>query len=96
MSQTRRKSIIQQIYDGELFPPGGVLSGSPAYREACGRAHTESAYLMSRLDDEDKRRLNELIDITGEMDSLTADANFAFGFRFGALLMLELLTDEIP
>lgn len=96
MPRPNKKSILERLYDGELFPPDSLLSDDPAYRAACGRADRESTYLMSRLNDEDKRHLDELIDITGEMDSLTADANFTFGFRVGALLMLELLTGEAP
>lgn len=90
-----QKSLLEQLYDGELFPPDGISPNLPEYREACGRAEQESSYLMARLSDEDKRHLDELIDITGEMDSYTAYANFAHGFRCGVLLMCELTAGEI-
>ncbi|MCH5287009.1 MAG: hypothetical protein J1E43_06285 [Christensenellaceae bacterium] len=85
------KSLLEQLYDGELFPPEGISSSMPAYVRASDRAEKESVYLMSRLNEEDRRRFDEFIDIAGEMESCTAFANFAYGFRCGVMLMCELI-----
>lgn len=89
MQKNTGKSLLERLYDSELFPAGGVGADNPQTRDACRRAEQVSSYLMSRLDDQDRPRLDELIDILGERDSYTAYDNFAFGFRLGARLMLE-------
>lgn len=94
MRKKAKKSLLEQIYDNDLIPPGGVLPSRPEYSRACGRAEEESTYLMSRLSSEDQAHLDELIGLTTEMESYTAYANFAFGLRCGATLMRELTAEE--
>lgn len=94
MPKHSKKPLLEQLYDGELFPPEGLVSRNPDYRRASGQADREFQFLLSRLTSEDKQHLDALVDFTGEMDSYTAFANFAYGFRYGALLMLEILLGE--
>ena len=91
----RQKSLLEQLFDNELFPPGGIDSNNPDYFEASCRIEKESDYLMSRLNDEDRERLDELISIVGERESYAVYNHFAFGFRFGVRLMWETLTGKI-
>lgn len=89
-----QKSLLEQIFDNELFPPGGIGSTNPDYFDASARLEKESEYLMLRLNDGDKERLDELINIVGERESYTVFDHFAFGFRFGVRLMWETLAGK--
>ena len=86
---------MEQLFDNELFSPGGIEVDNPACLEVSARVETESNHLMSRLNDADKERLDELISIVGKWESYAVYDHFAFGFHFGVLLTWEALAGKI-
>ncbi len=89
-----RKSLLEQIYDGEFFPSEAVVSGDPDYVAKGHMEGEEIEYVASRLNDEDKVRFDKLMDLMGEMEHMNGYANFSYGLRTGILLMFELFTSE--
>lgn len=89
-----RKSLLQQIYDGEFYPSEAVVSGDPNYKSKGNQGGDEIDYILSRLNDEDKARFDKLIDLMGEMEHMNGYANFTYGLRTGILLMFELFAIE--
>ena len=89
-----RKTLLEQIYDGEFFPSEAVVSGDPNYVTMNQKAGGEIEYIASRLNDEDKIRFDKLIDLMGETEHMNGYANFAYGLRTGILLMFELFASE--
>ncbi len=89
-----RKSLLQQIFEGEFYPSETVVSGDPDYVTKGHQAGEEIEYIASRLDADDKVRFDKLVDLMGEMEHLNGYANFSYGLRTGILLMFELFPSE--
>ena len=89
-----RKSLLQQIFEGEFYPSETVISGDPNYVTKGHQSGEEIEYIASRLNAEDKVRFDKLIDLVGEMEHMNGYANFAYGLRTGILLMFELFPSE--
>ncbi len=89
-----RKTLLEQIYNGEFFPSEAVVSGDPDYVTKVHQAGEEIKYIASRLNDDDKVRFDKLIDLMDETEHMNGYANFAYGLRTGIMLMFELFTSE--
>ena len=89
-----RKTLLEQIYDGEFYPNETVSSGDPDYAAMSHQEGEEIEYIASRLNDEDKMRFDKLMDLMGETENMNSYANFAYGLRTGILLMFELFASE--
>ncbi len=89
-----RKSLLQQIFEGEFYPSETVVSGDPDYVTKGHQAGEEIEYIASRLNADDKVRFDKLIDLMGETEHMNGYANFSYGLRTGILLMFELFPSE--
>ena len=89
-----RKTLLEQMYDGEFFPSEAVVSSNPDYVTMSRKEGEEIEYIASRLNDEDKTRFDKLIDLMGETEHMNGYANFSYGLRTGILLMFELFACE--
>lgn len=89
-----RKSLLQQIFEGEFYPSETVVSGDPDYVTKGHQTGEEIEYIASRLTADDKVRFDKLMDLMGEMEHMNGYANFAYGLRTGILLMFELFASE--
>ena len=89
-----RKTLLEQIYDGEFHPNETVVSGDPDYVSMRHQEGEEIEYIASQLNDEDKVRFDKLMDLMGETEHMNACANFASGLRTGIMLMFELFLSE--
>ncbi|MFI8715678.1 hypothetical protein QIH01_08505 [Brevibacillus brevis] len=77
------KTLLQQLYDGEIYPAEQIVPKSPEYTELLRKLGTEKQYLRERFD--------EMGDMHLEIASLCGYEDFAYGFRLGAGLMIEAL-----
>ena len=89
-----RKTLLEQMYDGEFFPSEAVVSSNPDYVVMSHQEGEEIKYIASRLNDEDRVRFDKLVDLMGETEHMNDCANFAYGLRTGIILMIELFTSE--
>ena len=89
-----RKTLLEQIFDGEFYPSESVVSGNPDYMTKGHQEGREIEYIASRLNDEDKVRFDKLMDLMGETEHMNGYANFAYGLRTGILLMFELFASD--
>ena len=92
--EKNEKCLLEQLYDGEFFPAEQILSTDPDYRPTCKKVSEKMKWLSSRMGDEEKKHLDELAELIAIRGSMDSYASFAYGFRYGALLMLEVLTGE--
>ena len=89
-----RKTLLEQMYDGEFFPSEAVVSSNPDYATMSHQEGEEIEYIASQLNDADKVRFDKLMDLMGETEQMNSYANFAYGLRTGILLMFELFSSE--
>lgn len=89
-----RKTLLEQLYDGEFYPSENIIPGNPGYAAMSQKAGDEIEYILSRLNDEEKVRFDKLIDLMGEMEHMGEVTSFAYGLRTGILLIFELFSGE--
>lgn len=88
------KSILQGLYDGEIFPDELIVPKGNPYRSVNNTIGTEKEYIKSKLSEEAYKRFEELDDLYRQSSSIEAEASFIYGFRLGAMLMIEVFAGE--
>ena len=89
-----RKTLLEQLYDGEFNPIEKIVSGNPDYAAMSHQEGKEIEYFARQLNGEDKVRFDKLIALMGETELMNGCAHFAYGLRTGILLMFELFASE--
>lgn len=88
------KGFIDRLYYGELDPEEQIVPPEEKYHPLMCKICEEGEYFRTKLSAEDGERLEHLDELYGEESSLTCHAGFTCGFRLGALMMQELLTQD--
>jgi len=88
------KSILQGLYDGEVFPSELILSKDPEYLTVHSKISGEREYFKQKLSEEDGKRLEEFDNLYSRTNSMDSEASFLYGFRLGAMLMVEVFTEK--
>ena len=85
------KSLLQQLYDGEVYPAEQIVPKGTQYRELSRKLGEEKQYIGEQLSASDRERLEKIQNLSGEIASLYGYENFFHGFRLGVGLMMEAL-----
>ena len=89
------EKVLRQLYDGEIRPVEGSYPTDPGYLELRNQLGEKNDLLAGMLNDQDRKLLEEIIDLRVRMDgSLNVD-KFSDGFKLGARIMLEILEDTL-
>ena len=86
------KSILQALYDGEIFPDELIVPKDPEYRPIHRKISAEKEYLKQKLTEEDYKRLEKIDNLLCQATSMSAYEAFSYGFKLGAILMIEIFT----
>lgn len=89
-----KKSILQQLYDCEFLPLEQIISRDPEYITASQKISQEREILSLELSSEGKKRLETLMDLKTQQSDMDGYANFSYGFRYGMLMMYEIINGE--
>ncbi|MEL7564742.1 MAG: DUF6809 family protein [Dehalobacterium sp.] len=87
------KTLLQQLYDGEIYPGEVITCKGPKYRELTCKIIDEMEYFKKMLSPEDWNRFEKLDDMKFERSSDYTFAHFTYGFRLGVGLMVEALAN---
>lgn len=88
------KSLIDQLYSGEIYPAEQIIPAAPNYRALSNEIGEERERLKKLLNKEDSDRLQELNDKYLEICSMNCYAGFSCGLKLGAMLLIEILGDK--
>ena len=88
------KDLIGQLYGGEIHPAEQIIPMEPGYRPLTRKISEEREYFKRKLCEEDRKRLEKLHDMYMEHCSMECYAGFSYGFKLGAVLLMELLNDQ--
>jgi len=83
------KTLLQQLYDGEIYPAEQPVPQNPQYRELCRKLGEEKEYLREQLSASDRERFDAMENLSQEIENLYSYDDFSCGFRLGAGLMIE-------
>jgi len=84
-------SIIDNIYDGKLYPSEQVVSKNPRYIEADNAVNKLMIECEEKLSKEDYARLDEICDRMADCQDIMAREFFKLGFSMGLLMMKEAI-----
>jgi len=85
------KTILEELYDGRILPLERIVPQSPEYRQLDQKISDLSERWREKLSTEDYQSLEALLELHCASGLLEASAAFGYGFKLGALIMLEVL-----
>lgn len=85
------KSLLSELYLGRLQPDGCITPQDPEYRLLNRQISQMMEACKVKLSEADCMMLEELLDLYGRSHSMECEATFLYGFKMGALLMLEVI-----
>ena len=86
-----KKTLLEQLYYCDFLPSESIQPSDPDYKSTCQKIDEEITFLSERLSSGDKERLDTLVNLLFDKSCMTDYDNFAYGFRVGAQLILELM-----
>ena len=84
------KSILEQLYYGQLFPAENPIPTSQEYQDARNAFFDNAEALYQRHKDIEKE-MDSVIDDYGQVCALESRDMFCYGFRLGVRLLLDAL-----
>ena len=84
-------SILQELYFGNIRPDSGIHSQNSPYAKAARLRYSNYEQLLAMLNEPEKEQLEKYLDAAGELEGTRLYDTFTYAFKFGALLMLEVL-----
>ena len=88
------KSILEELFYGQFFPFERIVPNDPGYRPLNQKISGLKQKLQERLPAEDYQTLKELLDLGCDSGLMETYASFEYGFKVGALIMLEVLDNK--
>ncbi len=85
--------MIKELWYGNIIPQEDGIFNKPEFKELLGYTARHRGELEETLTDKKKELLEKMMDNRNEFDSLAEAAVFAYGFRLGARLMLEVVKE---
>jgi len=82
--------IMDLLFNGKIFPCESVVSQSYDYIKASEDVIRLSADLSSRLSDQDKKLLSDILDNALIIQGCQEEEHFRYAFSLGMLLMHEI------
>ncbi len=84
------KTILQKLFDGEIYPSESIICTDPKYRQAAHRLCDTKESFISSLSEKDRKIFDDIESLTVEVHSLYNYECFSEGFRIGVMLMSEI------
>ena len=84
------KSVINELYNGEISPVETETPRDEKYRCTVNRVGQEIEELEELLTKEQYKKLEHMMDMNAEIFNMENRAVFAEGLRLGILLMVEI------
>jgi hypothetical protein len=85
------KPILEELYLGHLYPLEQIVPQNPEFHSVNQKKSGLMKILETKLSAEDYKALEELLDLDCKASVMEAYASFEYGFKLGALMMLEVM-----
>lgn len=82
------KTIIQKLFDGEIYPAEEILPRHPEYRKICNEYDEYREKTGTFLG---KKEFDQMELLRLKVHDMDMKETFAYGLRLGLFLMMELL-----
>lgn len=84
------EDILKQLYYGEIYPKESVYPSNTDYKAIQNKVSDEHKYFKKKMSFEDAERFDELKNKMYQISAMEGYENFAYGFKLGVALMLEV------
>lgn len=88
------KTILEKLYDGDIYPNESIVSKDPDYRLICREAGEVRENLKKEFSKDYADRIERLGELNMQICSLESQESFFYGFKLGAKIMMEVMEDE--
>lgn len=88
------KSILEELYNGSVYPAEQVCPTDPEYRIVNREIGEIKQYLKSKLSEEDKQKFEELENLYCQSTSMESTDIFVCGFRIATMIMIEVYSEN--
>ncbi len=88
------RKILEDFYLGNIVPYDKRMAANSELRRLVKRAADCESQLTERLNEEEKKLLNALINAQHEINRITALEDFILGIRLGVRLMAECMDEN--
>ncbi|GIP12706.1 MAG: hypothetical protein E7L01_20590 [Paenibacillus macerans] len=88
------KTILEALYHGQLHPDEVIVPSQPEYRSVSRQVAAQTEQWRERLGEEAFRELEEYFDLCDSVDSMHIEEAFLHGFRLGANLIIEVMSNR--
>lgn len=88
------KSILEQLYYGNISPWENIYPKNPEYRTLWKKACEKEAYLFGKLPTEDEANFTEYQDLVRKAYCMEVYESFSYGFRLGLELLWEVIHED--
>ncbi len=88
------RKILEDFYLGNIVPYDKQMAANSELRRLVKRAADCESQLTERLNEEERKLLNTLINAQHEINRITALEDFILGFRLGVRLMAECMDED--
>ena len=88
------KSILEKLYNGEIYPAEKINVRTEAYKQLNNKISDEKEYFMATISKDDKMRFEELGNMELDRSSAFGTENFTYGFRLGAKMVLNIMQEK--
>lgn len=87
------RTLLEELWYGNVYPQEQSIEHNSDIKELISLMGKNREILSSALTDEQNLTLEKYDDCVNKMNSIIEKEVFAYGFRLGGKLMLEVLTD---
>jgi hypothetical protein len=87
------KPILEELFYGHIRPFERIVPQDPQYRPLNQKISGIKQTLQEKLPAADYQTLEEMLDLYCDSGVLESAASFEYGFKLGALIMLEVLIE---
>jgi len=88
------KSVLEDLYFGETRLQICDYVESPRLKKAVETLNKNEEILLKLLDGKEKTLFIDFINAQGEVDGNSSVANFVRGFKLGARIVIESISEE--
>lgn len=88
------KTILKALYYGQLHPDEVIVPSQPEYRSLSRQVAAQSEQWRERLGEKAFRELEEYFILCDNVNSMDVEAAFLHGFRLGANLLIEIISNR--
>ncbi len=90
----KEMSILKELFLGNIHPGEHILPVNSKYQKTTEKILDEMAYWEKKLSREELNKLESLYALCSTASAMTEEQSFIYGFRLGALLMIEILYNK--